>query len=211
MRSYLNWAEISILVEKAKQGDQVAFGKLFDCFRRKIYMVALEKVQHQQDAEDLVQDVFSHAMKKLPQLQHARAFPCWLRTITIRMAQNLFSRGKIKFSRLVPDSDSVDNKGLNPLAALERNESNLKLLHAIRRLNSTDASTLEAFYFRGRSLKQMAREFNAPVGTIKRRLHVARERLRLVLEAAGENPSQASAFLEQRRRLYTQRRQLVTV
>jgi RNA polymerase sigma-70 factor (ECF subfamily) len=39
-----------------------------------------------------------------------------------------------------------------------------------------------AFYIRGHSLKRMAREFETPVGTIKRRLHVARNRLRQVLE-----------------------------
>ena len=37
--------------------------------------------------------------------------------------------------------------------------------------------TLEAFYVRGQSLLEMSDEFDAPVGTIKRRLHVARKRL----------------------------------
>ena len=45
-----------------------------------------------------------------------------------------------------------------------------------------DRATLEAFYLRGRSLKQMSREFETPLGTIKRRLHVARNRLRRQLE-----------------------------
>ena len=48
-------------------------------------------------------------------------------------------------------------------------------------LKTDDRAALEAFYLRGRSLKQMAREFDAPVGTIKRRLHVARQRLKDVL------------------------------
>ena len=39
-----------------------------------------------------------------------------------------------------------------------------------------------AFYIRGRSLKQMGREFETPIGTIKRRLHIARLRLRKTLE-----------------------------
>ena len=40
-----------------------------------------------------------------------------------------------------------------------------------------DRETLEAFYVRGHSLLEMSDEFDAPVGTIKRRLHVARKRL----------------------------------
>ena len=60
-------------------------------------------------------------------------------------------------------------------------------LHAgLRQLKAMDRETLEAFYLRGRSLEQMASEFEAPVGTIKRRLHVARHRLKEVLEAKAD-------------------------
>jgi len=55
----------------------------------------------------------------------------------------------------------------------------------LRDLKPLDRETLEAFYLRGRSLKQMAREFETPVGTIKRRLHVARQRLKDVMESGG--------------------------
>jgi RNA polymerase sigma-70 factor (ECF subfamily) len=52
-------------------------------------------------------------------------------------------------------------------------------------LGELDRHTLEAFYFRGQSLAEMSRAFAAPVGTIKRRLHVARKRLAAQLEAAA--------------------------
>ena len=52
-----------------------------------------------------------------------------------------------------------------------------------------DRATLVAFYIKGRSLKQMSREFETPVGTIKRRLHVARNRLRHALEKAKDGTS----------------------
>ncbi len=47
---------------------------------------------------------------------------------------------------------------------------------------SLDRSTLVAFYLNGRSLLEMSDDFAAPVGTIKRRLHVARKRLAKELE-----------------------------
>ena len=51
-------------------------------------------------------------------------------------------------------------------------------LHAgLNRLRDMDRETLVAFYVNGRSLIEMSDEFEAPVGTIKRRLHVARKRL----------------------------------
>ncbi len=47
------------------------------------------------------------------------------------------------------------------------------------------------FYIRGQSLKQMSREFETPIGTIKRRLHVARNRLKKALENPGRRPRRA--------------------
>lgn len=47
----------------------------------------------------------------------------------------------------------------------------------LSRLRDLDRRTLIAFYVEGRSLLEMSNEFEAPLGTIKRRLHVARKRL----------------------------------
>ena len=56
------------------------------------------------------------------------------------------------------------------------------------RLGEMDRDTLVAFYVEGYSLLEMADDFDAPLGTIKRRLHVARKRLAKQVEelaAAG--------------------------
>ena len=66
-----------------------------------------------------------------------------------------------------------------------------------------DRATLMAFYIRGRSLKQMSREFETPVGTIKRRLHVARNRLRQQLEKAREAGAKRARRKVRRRRELT--------
>ena len=50
-------------------------------------------------------------------------------------------------------------------------------------LRAMDRDTLVEFYFQGRSLVEMSEKFASPVGTIKRRLHVARKRLAKELES----------------------------
>ena len=52
-----------------------------------------------------------------------------------------------------------------------------RLTEGLDRLGDMDRDTLVAFYVDGHSLLQMADDFDAPLGTIKRRLHVARKRL----------------------------------
>jgi RNA polymerase sigma-70 factor (ECF subfamily) len=66
---------------------------------------------------------------------------------------------------------------VTPLANVLAVERCAQLREGLRRLGELDRQTLEAFYVDGRSLQQMSGDFQAPLGTIKRRLHVARKRL----------------------------------
>ena len=54
----------------------------------------------------------------------------------------------------------------------------------LSKLRDLDRRTLIAFYVEGQSLKQMSDKFESPIGTIKRRLHTARNRLRKELTEA---------------------------
>ena len=59
-----------------------------------------------------------------------------------------------------------------------------RLWEALGRLKSLDREALDAFYIRGHSLLEIAEELDVPLGTVKRRLHTARKRLRLELEGS---------------------------
>ena len=185
----MSWTEITILVDKAKTGDRDAYGELVTRFQSSVYAMALTKVRDPLAAQELAQEVFVHAMRKLPQLRDARCFAGWLRQITARMAINRLTRRGPLFGAdpAVLDAVPCDTRG--PVDELELREAKAGLHVGLGKLKTEDRATLEAFYLKGRSLKQMAREFDAPVGTIKRRLHVARQRLKDVLETDPGVPS----------------------
>jgi len=185
----MNWNEILELVQKARLGDREAYGELVARFQPAIYAIALSKLRNAAEAQELVQEVFIHGMTKLDQLRDAHCFAGWLRQITVRMALNrLTRRGPVHGT----DPEILQNTvgaEASPLDDLVRAERHSELYSGLERLKAVDRATLVAFYINGRSLKQMSREFETPVGTIKRRLHVARNRLRKQLEvgsAAGE-------------------------
>jgi RNA polymerase sigma-70 factor (ECF subfamily) len=178
----MSWNEITVLVEKAKTGDREAYGELVVRFQNSVFAMALGRVRDPLEAQELAQDVFVHAMRKLPQLRDARCFAGWLRRITARMAINRLTRRGPLFGADPEMLDSVAGAGRSPAEALEVGEAVEQLKEGLAELKPLDRATLEAFYIRGRSLKQMAREFEVPTGTIKRRLHVARARLKEVLE-----------------------------
>ncbi|MCH7727675.1 MAG: sigma-70 family RNA polymerase sigma factor [Planctomycetes bacterium] len=165
------------LVLAAQTGDRAAFGELFERFERHVFAIALRRLGDYAEAEELAQDVFVQAMQKLEQLRQPECFGGWLRSITHRMAIN-------RVVRRGPDvptepgtlaATCVDDA--TPLASALQNERHGQLHDGLGRLRDLDRETLVAFYMKGQSLLEMSDDFDAPIGTIKRRLHVARKRL----------------------------------
>ncbi len=181
----MNEQELIEIVLRAREGDREAYGELVERFQSTVYAVALARLRNPAEAQELAQEVFLHAMKKLPQLRDVQCFPGWLRQITVRMAINRLTRGG-PLHKVEPEVlDNAEAKGAGPLDELVRAELCEELRKGLARLKATDRDTLVAFYLRGQSLKQMSRDFGTPVGTIKRRLHVARNRLKKQLERAA--------------------------
>jgi RNA polymerase sigma-70 factor (ECF subfamily) len=178
----MTWNEVAILVERARSGDRSAYGELVERFQPTVYAVALTRLRNPAEAQELAQEVFLHTMTKLDQLREPRCFAGWLRQITVRMAINRLARsGPVRRAdqEVLENTPAVEQ---GPLDEIIRAEQRAELWNGLNRLKPVDRATLEAFYIRGRSLKQMSREFETPIGTIKRRLHVARNRLRRQLE-----------------------------
>ena len=178
----MSWTEITVLVERAQQGDKLAYGELVKRFQGSVYAMALTRVHNPLEAEELAQEVFVHGMKKIAQLRDPRCFGGWLRQITARMAINRLTRRGLVSGTEPEVLDNVQARTQSPVEQIELGEAKAELHAGLHRLKELDRLTLEAFYLHGRSLKQMSREFETPVGTIKRRLHVARQRLKDVLE-----------------------------
>jgi RNA polymerase sigma-70 factor (ECF subfamily) len=84
--------------------------------------------------------------------------------------------------------EQAEGHDRGPLDAMVREEQKAELYRGLDDLKPMDRDTLVAFYLRGRSLKQMSSEFETPIGTIKRRLHVARLRLKRQMERAPRRP-----------------------
>lgn len=165
------------LVLAAQDGDRDAFGELFERYRVQIVALARRRVSDADEAEELAQDVFIKAMEKLSQLRVPEAFGGWLRRIVHRMAINRNSRNGHSVACDPVTLEATCLADESPESDAVTNEEAANLRASLRKLGKLDRNTLEAFYLRGQSLIEMSNAFEAPVGTIKRRLHVARKRL----------------------------------
>ncbi|ADB15250.1 RNA polymerase, sigma-24 subunit, ECF subfamily [Pirellula staleyi DSM 6068] len=169
--------EVVDLVLAAQTGDRAAFGQLFERFERHVLTIALRRLGDYAEAQELCQDVFIQAMTKIDQLRQPEAFAGWLRQITTRMAINRMVRRAPDRSTEPEALDAFCVENETPLETAIAGERQTHVREGLDRLGNLDRETLMAFYVDGRSLLEMSDDFDAPVGTIKRRLHVARKRL----------------------------------
>ncbi|MEX0702899.1 MAG: sigma-70 family RNA polymerase sigma factor [Planctomycetales bacterium] len=166
------------LVRLAQRGDREAFGQLVEHFDDTVFWIVLRRLRNRSEAREVAQEVFLRAMRKLGQLRQPERFAGWLRRIAVRMSINRATRRPLE---AMPGPETFAGLASNPRAPLEdalRRERAGQVRDGLERLREVDRQTLLAFYFEGRSLKEMSVRFDSPIGTIKRRLHTARNRLR---------------------------------
>ena len=72
------------LVERTLRGDSTAFGELVFRHGQAVYRAALAALGGAADAEDVMQEAFLLAFRKLPHFRHDASFKTWLLTITWR-------------------------------------------------------------------------------------------------------------------------------
>jgi RNA polymerase sigma-70 factor (ECF subfamily) len=83
--------------------------------------------------------------------------------------------------------DGASGHRVDPLDELIRRERAEQLWDALAQLKPMDREVLVAFYIQGQSLLEIAEQFDVPIGTVKRRLHTARKRLKTELETGADD------------------------
>jgi RNA polymerase sigma-70 factor (ECF subfamily) len=170
------------LVLAAQEGDREAFGELARRYERSVYATALRRLNNHAEAQEVCQEVLVRAMQKIGQLREPAAFGSWLQSVTSRMAINRAVRKRQAIATEPETLAATCVESETPLTAVLTRERQSQVRAGLRRLGELDRDTLVAFYVEGQSLVQMSEGFRSPVGTIKRRLHVARKRLAKELE-----------------------------
>jgi RNA polymerase sigma-70 factor (ECF subfamily) len=188
------YGELAVLVRRAQAGDRDAFGELVDQFQGTVRALCLRRLGNPSEALELTQEVFLHVMRRIAQLREPERFAGWLRQVTLRMAINRATRRTAPptVETSVLEGAGGDHDRQDPLTSMISRERAQRLWEGLDRLKALDRETLIAFYIRGQSLVEIADQLDAPLGTIKRRLHTARKRLKAELQAVAADAEEWS-------------------
>lgn len=97
-----------LLVERARQGDADAFSSLVAKYERRVYRMARQITQNDEDAEDVLQDTFLKAYEHLKSFQGQSKFYTWLTRIAVN--ESLMKLRKRKSDRTVSMDDNIETE-----------------------------------------------------------------------------------------------------
>jgi len=131
-------------------------------------------------ARDLVQDTWIAAIRGLPGLRDPARFPAWIYGIATRKCTDVI-RKNVRRRRLDPEAAESDAHREGPAVSAE---DRIDLAAAIRELSPKQRAAVHLFYGEDLSVEEIASALDIPAGTVKSRLHGAREALKDRLGAA---------------------------
>ena len=182
--------EESELIERAKQGDVVAYQELVHRYEGIALRTAYLLSGGSGDAEDAALDAFTKAYYALPRFRAGAPFRPWLLRIVANEARNRHraaGRRAALALRVQEDRPMVD-AAPSPEAAVLAQEERATLVAALGSLREEDRRVIECRYFLELSEGETAEVLGRPRGTVKSRLSRALVRLRQEL-ATAHGPS----------------------
>ncbi|PKP16803.1 MAG: RNA polymerase subunit sigma-70, partial [Bacteroidetes bacterium HGW-Bacteroidetes-23] len=103
--------EIKKIIEKATNGDQVAFTSLLDMYWNEVYGFMLKRTENETDAEDITIETFSKAFDKIANYNPEFQFNTWLIAIAKNVHIDMLRKKKI--SLFVDITDEEDHQAYN--------------------------------------------------------------------------------------------------
>ena len=172
---------ISEIIQKAKQGNQIAFSTLLDRFWNEVYAFQLLRTKNENDAEDITIRTFSKAFDKIQSYDESYEFKTWLITISKNLHVDLIRKRKRNpIDGMGVQEDEV-KKVLDETPTAEDRlitEQNLaNLLQDIKKLKPHYQKVLNLRYFNEMTYADIAKELNEPVNNIKVKLLRAKKLL----------------------------------
>lgn len=194
------------LVAAARSGREEACRELVHRFERPVYTLIARMVGDPATAEDLAQEVFVKAFRRLDSYDQERKLSSWLFKIAHNATIDFLRRNEPETVPLEADDEEggglaavlADPGAESPHRRAERRELARALETAIASLRPEYRELVIMFYCQGISYPEMCEITGLPVGTVKTNLHRARKALAERMAASGHAPPATPAGAETR-------------
>lgn len=170
------------LAARCRAGDADAFEELYRQHARRLYSLVVRMIGSAQDAEDLLQEVFLQAYRKLPGFRGESTLGTWLYRLTMNHCLDHLRGRQAKMSRATAsiDEESVDEPAA-PDPVVPSAISRMDLERAIEALPPGSKAAFLLHDVEGFEHQEIAAILGISEGTSKSQVHKARMKLRVLL------------------------------
>jgi RNA polymerase sigma-70 factor (ECF subfamily) len=174
------------LAQRCRDGDAAAFEELYRTHAGRLYNLLFRMAGSAHDAEDLLQEVFLHAYRKLAGFRGESTLGTWLYRLAVNHCLDVLRGRQTKMQRA---TDSLDDEGaVEPAAAMPvvpTAISRLDLDRAIAKLPDGCRAAFVLHDVEGFEHHEVGRLLGISQGTSKSQVHKARMKLRTLLSGAA--------------------------
>ncbi|MED3572658.1 sigma-70 family RNA polymerase sigma factor [Cytobacillus praedii] len=166
------------LLTKMKDGDQQAFHKIYDATYQDVYRTVCFMVDHQQDREDVMNEIYMQMWTSLTTYDTNRPFHFWLNGLVIRQVQRFRVKSWRRFRIFERIRGFSQEESHWDQPAVLTDGTNQLISQAIQKLTDKQRAVIILRFYHDYTLEEIATLLDIPLGTVKSRYHAALQSLR---------------------------------
>ena len=176
--------DFKLIDQATREGNDQAFASLMERYKKPVYHMILKMVRNVDDAEDLTIEAFAKAFKNLYRFKKDYTFSTWLFRIATNNSIDFIRKKRLETMSLDTSYQDesgesvtidVEDKNLNPQEEAIKSQKKELVQLFVTKLPAKYQRLVRLRYFKELSYEEIARELDAPLGTVKAQLHRARE------------------------------------
>ena len=186
-------SDFNILLEQFKNGDQQAFDEIYRRCYGQIKFLCSKLCSNKEDVEEVVQDTFLTAFKKVDELR-ADTFLALLRKIAVRRCYDKHKSNKRRSAHIAYSNDENNfeveelDQNFLPEEYLQNKELRYELLQVINDLPPKQREMIYLYYYANINTEEIARLHNCPSVNVRNILSTARKTIKSKIEDRAKVP-----------------------
>ena len=187
------------LIHNVLSGDENAFSALVKKYQKGVHALVWRKVKDFHIAEEITQDAFLQAHKKLASLKNPSQFPGWLYVIADRLCRSWFRKKQLKNIQSIETTreETLEKTAYANYLCEQREETAVECQREIvqrlmAKLPESERTVMVLYYLGEMNCKEISKFLGVSPHTVKSRLRRARERLKneehILHESLGSIP-----------------------
>jgi RNA polymerase sigma factor (sigma-70 family) len=160
-------------IDASRRGDRTAFTQIIERYQRAVYAVAFSSVRDRALADDVTQDTFVIAWRRLDELRDPSRLPAWLCGIARNLGRD--ARKRMRRETLCDADTTVALDAPTAYEAMSEIESERLVAAALGQVPDTYREPLVLYYYEDRSVDDVARSLGISAATTNKRLSRGRQ------------------------------------